>query len=178
MLDRVREAMFSTLHPWLDGARVLDLFAGTGSLGLEALSRGAEHVRFLERGARVAELLRRNVRELGLEERTLVMEHDALDPAGWGRDESWDVVILDPPYPILRDASSRVELLARIELLVHEHLAPDGVAVLHTPRRELSERDLSPRIARTVRTYGTNALWYLQERGEAGSPDGEPAGRG
>jgi len=173
MLDRVREAVFSTLHPWLDGARVLDLFAGTGSLGLEALSRGAAHARFLEKDARVAELLRGNVRELGLEEHTLVMEHDALDPAGWSRDEKWDVVLLDPPYPILRDVTSRAELLARVDLLAREHLAPDGVAVLHAPRRELSERDLPPGIARTVRIYGTNALWYLQERGEDDS-----AGRG
>jgi len=166
MLDRVREAMFSTLAPWLAGARVLDLFAGTGSLGLEALSRGAEHVRFVERGPGAAALLRGNVEELGFEERVLVLEHDALDPAIWG-DTPVDIAFLDPRYPMLRDLGRRGGLLRRVEELVRERLAPEGVAMLHAPRRELRDRDLPSNLARTVRIYGTNALWYLQARDEA-----------
>ena len=66
MLDRVREAMFSTLGPGIDGALALDLFAGSGSLGLEAISRGATLARFVEHDARVASLLARNAEELGV----------------------------------------------------------------------------------------------------------------
>ena len=71
MLDRVREAMFSTLGPWVEGANVLDLFAGTGSLGLEALSRGARHARMVENGRSMVRSLRESVFELDMEQRCI-----------------------------------------------------------------------------------------------------------
>jgi 16S rRNA G966 N2-methylase RsmD len=83
MLDRVREALFSTVQDWMDGARVLDLFAGSGSLGLEALSRGAEHARFVERSTPALAILRRNVQVLGVEDRARIVRGNALQPATW-----------------------------------------------------------------------------------------------
>src|SRR5262245_65361412 len=68
MLDRVREALFDTLRPWIEGAFVLDLFAGSGALGIEALSRGARRVRFVERAAGACRCLEANVSELGLDD--------------------------------------------------------------------------------------------------------------
>ena len=80
MLDRVREALFSTLVPRLPGAHVLDLFAGSGSLGIEALSRGVERARLVERDPRTVGVLERNVAQLGLAERVEVVQADALAP--------------------------------------------------------------------------------------------------
>jgi 16S rRNA (guanine966-N2)-methyltransferase len=165
MLDRVREALFSTLTPWLAGARVLDLFAGSGSLGLEALSRGAAHGRLVESHAAVLERLRANVEELGLTGRVELVRGDALAPASWGGPASADVVLFDPPYPMLDDPATRALLLGALARLVEDVLLPEGVAVLHAPAGKLARADL-PDVLVRERSYGTNALWYLQREEE------------
>ncbi len=170
MLDRVREALFSTLAPWLEGARVLDLFAGSGSLGLEAVSRGARAARLVESGPRQLALLRKNVSGLGVEERVLVVGGDALAPASWGEGERYDVVLLDPPYPLLREAESRRGLLDALHALVREAMAPDAVLVLHAPARALEPGELGGGLEIAERRYGTNAIWYVQQ---SESPDAE-----
>src|SRR5688572_30162808 len=75
--DQVRIALLDTLAPWLGGARLLDLFAGAGGVGLEALSRGAAHATFVERDARAVAALRRNIAALSLEGRARVLRADA-----------------------------------------------------------------------------------------------------
>jgi 16S rRNA (guanine966-N2)-methyltransferase len=105
--DRVREAVFSILGP-LGGARVLDLFAGSGALGIEALSRGARHATFVDRDARAIAAIRRNLAALELDSAT-VDRRDALTflKAATG---PWDLVFLDPPYD---DAPGSAEPLSR-----------------------------------------------------------------
>lgn len=100
--DRVRESMFnilaSRLGPVFDGLRVLDLFAGTGALGLEALSRGAAHVTFVETGAEARGLIRDHIEAFGAGGITKLLRRDATDlgvPGTFGR---FDLVFLDPPY--------------------------------------------------------------------------------
>jgi len=98
--DRTREAIFNVLGPGaVTDARVLDLYAGTGALGIEALSRGALEARFVEGNRAVARALRENLARLGLEERAAVLETDLARPA-WpaGADGAFDLVFLDPPY--------------------------------------------------------------------------------
>jgi 16S rRNA (guanine966-N2)-methyltransferase len=101
-LARVRESMFSRLSVRLDfdGLRVLDLFAGTGSLGIEALSRGAAHVTFVESARAAITALRRNLAALGFAARARVLKSDVLRGleilAGEGG--RFDLVLLDPPY--------------------------------------------------------------------------------
>lgn len=96
--DRVREAWMSILQPELEGARVADLFAGSGALGLEALSRGAERVVFVEQGRLSLEALRRNVKELGAEASTQVVRADAAKWAEALPRGAFDIVVADPPY--------------------------------------------------------------------------------
>jgi 16S rRNA (guanine966-N2)-methyltransferase len=158
MLDRVREALFSTLGNVIEDARVLDLFSGTGSLGLEALSRGASTVRFFERDRRALAALRENVENLGLDDACEVLATDALESAAWP--EQVDVALLDPPYPMLRDLRGRKRLLEGVGALFDTHLTPGGVLVLHTHPRDLRAKDLAPREAEQ-RTYGRTTLWYL-----------------
>ncbi|MEO1060086.1 MAG: 16S rRNA (guanine(966)-N(2))-methyltransferase RsmD [Actinomycetota bacterium] len=98
--DRVRQSLFNSLESRLDlgGAVVVDLFAGTGALGIEAWSRGADHVTFVERDRSALDALRRNLATLGIDrDRTRVV---AADAGRWrpGADESVDVVLADPPY--------------------------------------------------------------------------------
>lgn len=94
--DRVRQTVFDWLTPYLDGARVLDLFAGSGALGFEAASRGAAHVSFVENAKHSAQAIRDAARRLGLVD-VRVYEQDALNWLG-ATLETYDIVFLDPPY--------------------------------------------------------------------------------
>jgi len=98
--DRAREGLFSSLGELVEGARVLDLYAGTGALGIEALSRGAEHATFVERARRTAETIRDNLRRTRLGERATVRVSDALAALeGEGRaGRAYDLILADPPY--------------------------------------------------------------------------------
>ena len=101
--DRVRESVFNILSHGiedfsLDGARVIDLFAGTGALGLEALSRGASYCLFVEDAADARALIRRNVEAFGLTGETRIFRRDASDLGPAGNLGKYDIAFLDPPY--------------------------------------------------------------------------------
>jgi len=95
---RVREAWFNILQAAIPGARVLDLFAGSGALGLEALSRGAQTAEFVERAGPALEALRANIRTLGVADRAVVHRGDALRFAERLQPGRYDVAFADPPY--------------------------------------------------------------------------------
>jgi len=127
--DQVRIALMDTLAPWLPDANVLDLFAGAGGVGVEALSRGAAHATFVERDAKAIAALEANVRALGLESRAAVARGDVVRQlerlAGPGR--RFEIIFLDPPYAT--DDGARVlaalgdgALLAPGGLVVAQHL--------------------------------------------------------
>jgi len=108
--DRVRETLFNWLAPWIDGARVLDLCAGTGVLGLEALSRGAAHCVAVEREPALARAIATVAGDLGLADRLTVLAADAIT-ALQRPCERFDVVFLDPPYA----AAAWCDLAQRLE---------------------------------------------------------------
>ena len=137
---------------------VLDLFSGTGSIGLEALSRGAASVTFLERDARALRALNDNVEMLSVQDRVTVQRGDALAPQAWP--EQADLVLMDPPYPMLRDRAERPKLIAALRALYDGVLRAPGALVLHTHPRDLDPEDLAPLVA-TERVYGRTCLWYL-----------------
>ena len=127
--DQVRIALLDTLMPWLPEARVLDLFAGAGGVGLEALSRGAAHATFVERDVRAVQALRANVTTLGVERAARVFHGDVLRTLGTLRraGESFDVVFLDPPYDgdhvtATLDALGDAGLLTGGAVVVAQHL--------------------------------------------------------
>jgi len=121
--DRVREALFNALYSLdaLDGARGLDLFAGTGALGIEALSRGASHVVFVENNPKALEALEANLASTGFAKRATVHRGEALEVLGRLHDGT-DITFLDPPY----DYAEWSELLDRVvsELVVIESDRP------------------------------------------------------
>lgn len=121
--DRVRETVFNWLAPNLLGARVLDLFAGTGALGFEALSRGAAHAVLVERNAATARLLAKQRERLDA-----AAEIVCADAAGWLRqpaDAHFDVAFLDPPFASDLLATALPAVLARLK--------PGGIAYLEAP---------------------------------------------
>ncbi len=95
--DRVKEAMFSIIHFDIPGARVLDLFGGTGQLGIEALSRGAQSAVFVDAGEKACNLIKENLKRCKLEQQAKVVRSDYLEFLSRCR-EKFDIVLLDPPY--------------------------------------------------------------------------------
>lgn len=165
--DKVREALFSILGP-IEGLRVLDLFAGTGALGIEALSRGAAHVVFVERDSRMRAVLRSNLEVVagddGQTGRATVVAGDALDylRRAAARD-SFDLVLLDPPYA---DAERLAEPLSTG---LSPLLAPGARIVAECDRRApLALEDVSQDgshaalILLSERRYGDTLLRILQ----------------
>jgi 16S rRNA (guanine966-N2)-methyltransferase len=164
MLDRVRESLFATLQPWLEGALVLDLFAGSGALGIEALSRGARRVRFVERATGAFRCLERNVSALGLDQAVELVRSDALGAASWGERPA-DLVFLDPPYPLLEQGRTRRSLFRALEQLVRARLAPEGVLAYHAPQRAVLPGEFPADLVVRERVMGSNSLWYVQAAG-------------
>ena len=130
--DRVREALFSALahDPGLEGAAVLDLCAGSGALGLEALSRGAEHVLLVESDKRAVAVLRRNITAVGLPG-AHVRQAPVAAVLGTPADRPYDVLLADPPYA-MADEEVTGWLAAA---LANGWLAPDATVVVERPAR-------------------------------------------
>lgn len=159
--SRVREALFSTIQSWavdFDGVAVLDLFAGSGALGIELLSRGATRAVCVERDARAANVIRENVRELQID-RVTVVNDDTIRFLDSATDGPFDIVIADPPY-----AFSDTQIEQMLESLVVNNWLSD-VALVVVERSSRSQvRWPSDFSDIEHRTYGDTALWYGQYR--------------
>lgn len=160
--DRLRQTLFDILaHAYddaADGARVLDLFAGTGALGLEALSRGATYALFVEEGVEARGLIRRNVEALGLTGRTRIFRRDATALGPAGSVAPFDLVFADPPYG--RGLGER----AFASALAGGWLAPGALLVLE----EEAEADVKPvtglEMLETRIVAGSQILFYRRPR--------------
>jgi 16S rRNA (guanine966-N2)-methyltransferase len=152
----VRESLFSRLGN-VEGCRVLDLFAGSGALGIEAISRGAESLVSVDRAGRSVAAIERNLERLGVDDRARVMRSEArgalkrLGAAG----ERFDLVFLDPPY----DADAVLPaLLALVESGV---LGPEATVVVETAKRHPLE-PVDGLVLRDQRTYGDTVVSWLE----------------
>jgi 16S rRNA (guanine(966)-N(2))-methyltransferase RsmD len=152
--DRAREAAFNLIGP-VEGASVLDLFAGSGALGLEALSRGATTVVFVESDREACRTIDRNLDKLGLTGAT-VLRRDVLQAlaaeASAGR--RYDLVLVDPPYSMF--SSLQNSLSRHLPSVV----APDGLAVVETGAKE--EPALPSLALRTSRRYGAARITLFE----------------
>ena len=159
--DQVRIALMDTLTPWLTGARVLDLFAGAGGVGLEALSRGAAHATFVERDGRAVAALEANIRTLGVEGATRVLRLDVLRALARlaAEGQRFGIVFLDPPY----DADLTA---APLEALGGGHVtAPEALVIA----QHLTKRAPAPEIgalrAFRARRFGETTLTFFRAGG-------------
>jgi 16S rRNA (guanine966-N2)-methyltransferase len=168
--DRVREALFARLESLggLHGQRVLDVYAGTGALGIEAISRGASSVVFVDRAAGAIRVLQANLEKLGIADRAHVLRGDACRSLRWLAREGrrFELVFLDPPY-----ASQEVERATAA--LVNEGLLAEGArVVLETPKRHSPAPTAGFAVVDT-RSYGDTAISFLAvERDDSASGTG------
>ncbi len=165
MLDRVKEALFNIVRNQLPASRVLDLFAGTGSLGLEALSRGAARCVFVEQDARLVRLITENAEKCHLADRCELVQADVLTLPGVAPPEGAvpaDLVLVDPPYVMVEDPNERARLFGALEDLCGRWAGERALFVLHHsplpyaiwPGDRLVETD--------QRIYGRSQLTFLE----------------
>lgn len=178
----VKESVFNILRGHVEGHTVVDAFAGSGSMGLEAASRGAESVLCVEQNRQIAGLLRENIEMLGEGDRCRVLQSDALGAAALAQcPEPVHVVFFDPPYQLMTDPVRRERVLEQLGRFI-EKLDDEGYALLRTPsplRNDGSSRvgvgssDLSLRIPGALgpetHEYGSMAVHlYMRDSGASG----------
>jgi 16S rRNA (guanine966-N2)-methyltransferase len=168
--DRAREGLFATLTSMagsLAGARVLDLYAGSGAVGLEALSRGAGHVLLVEAGARAGRVIRENIAAIGLPGAEVITDRVervlARGPApGGGR---YDIVFADPPYALAdREVSAMLSALTE-----RDWLAPGALVIVERATRSGPVHWPEGYLPDRARRYGEATFWYgLRPKGGLG----------
>ncbi|CAN5815372.1 16S rRNA (guanine(966)-N(2))-methyltransferase RsmD [soil metagenome] len=160
--DRVREALFSTLGDRAVGARVLDLYAGSGALGIEALSRGAASAMFVEHDRRAAAVLRDNLATLDLVAAvyTSTVAQFVRRAGEDGEPAVYDLVVCDPPYQV-----SSQTVAQQLSVLAHRCLSPDAIMVVERARHGGAFAVADELLEVTdVRTYGDTVLYYVALR--------------
>ncbi len=165
MLDRVKVALFDTLADRVVGARFLDLFAGTGQVGIEALSRGAAHATFVENNARALRTLRENLASTGFLSRSTVVPADVFRFLARSPADAYDIVFLAPPqYQGL--------VLKAMEILDGWlGLSPNGLLIVQQDPKEPVPDNLAHLELVDKRRYGTTLLlFYAPRAGQASNP--------
>jgi pantetheine-phosphate adenylyltransferase len=169
LADRVKQSLFGALEPILPGAAVLDLCAGSGAAGIEALSRGAARAVFVERDADACRAIAENLRRTALTEAATVLRRDAAaalaDLAAAG--ETFDLVIVDPPYPAGELRAAILDLLAAPE----SPLKPTGEAIVTSHWREPPDSEIGLLRSTRVRRFGETAITFYRR-----DPVAAPAG--
>ena len=154
MSERVRSSMFNILGDKIKDAKVLDAFAGSGSLGLEALSRGASYATFIERDRAANAIINANISALDVDKEAIVVQIGLSTWIDKNSEKTFDVIFTDPPYNDLQ--LSTVSRLTKL-------LSPTGIMVLSYPGRG----EVPPEIGIVVvdnRSYGTAALAFYRQK--------------
>jgi 16S rRNA (guanine(966)-N(2))-methyltransferase RsmD len=153
--DKIRESLFNILHGEIEGAVFVDAYAGTGAVGIEALSRGARHAIFIEKDRAAVNLIRSNLAALGVEARARVIQGSAaLHLAGLQA----HIVFIDPPYPKEREYRAALEALEN---------TPPGLAVVQHSTRFALEDEYGPLHRTRLAKYGDNALSFFRKSATA-----------
>ena len=166
--DRVKESLFNVLHNYdIPHDRIVaDLFCGIGSLGLEALSRGAKKVTFVENNARVVEILNRNIAKAGFVAESKVIRANVLKigaAASPGRAKC-ELVFVDPPYKMTEDVGADSPLAGLLEL-VCEQVADEAIIVVRTHRRTNLLEEYGRLSTMDQRRWGTMVVTLLRLKG-------------
>jgi len=165
--DRIKESLFNVLRNYdlLAGARAADLFCGVGSLGLEALSRGAQFVTFVEKNAEVLAVLEKNIAKAGFAAQSRIVRASAFQvgaPVGRG-EARYDLVFVDPPYATTQDVGEKSSL-AELLTLLQNQVAAQGVVVVRTHRRAAPLEEYGSFHVVDRRQWGTMSIVLLQRK--------------
>jgi 16S rRNA (guanine966-N2)-methyltransferase len=153
--DRVKESLFNIIQAHVPGARVLDLFSGTGNLGLEALSRGAAEVLFVEKNPKSIAILEKNITKLRLEEPYKILQKDVLSFLKKYEGDPFDVIFADPPFT--EEMAHDVIMAADVSRV----FAPQTIMAIESARREKVEKSYSNLVMYDQREFGDKFLSFF-----------------
>lgn len=156
--DRVKESQFNILQGFIEGARVLDLFGGTGSLGLEALSRGAQELIIVEQNKKSIDIIRKNIEKLRVTEPVQIIQKDVLSYLNKYSGEPFDVIFADPPFT--EEMAHDVMQAAAKAPIFHS----GTVMTIESGRREKIEDDYGTIIRYDVREFGDKYLSFYKKK--------------
>jgi 16S rRNA (guanine(966)-N(2))-methyltransferase RsmD len=165
--DRVKESLFDVLwnYGFPEDKIAADLFCGVGSLGLEALSRGAEFVTFVEKDLKIVATLKKNIEKAGFAGESKVVRADAFKIGAPAAGQKYDLIFVDPPYAATRETKEGSPL-SKLLVLLAEQLSPDGVVAVRTEKRiELLKRYGLLKVMER-RQWGTMAVTMLKRSNE------------
>jgi len=159
--DRVKESIFNILRDEIEGKMVLDLFAGSGNLGIEALSRGAKKTIFVEKGRQALRIIQRNLTQFGFEERSEIIPKDANRAIGIlkQRGESFDLILMDPPYE--KGLIKRTLMKLDSNPIYHK----DSMLIVEHDRRENLPHTMNWNLFRD-RQFGDTLISFLTPLGD------------
>jgi 16S rRNA (guanine(966)-N(2))-methyltransferase RsmD len=164
-MDRVKEALFNIVGTGIQGASFLDLFAGTGSIGIEALSRGAERVLFIDRDRLAVRTIHENLTITQLAERAEVLRADAFVYLQRPNPEAFEYIYVAPP----QYKGMWKEVLLALDANP-AHIVPDGSVILQIDPSEREEVTLQTLQVYDERIYGNTLLWFFERPGGGESP--------
>ncbi|MBE6420923.1 MAG: 16S rRNA (guanine(966)-N(2))-methyltransferase RsmD [Elusimicrobium sp.] len=163
--DRIKQSLFDILRPRITGAIMLDLFAGTGNVSLEALSRGAMKTVMVDREPACIKNIHRNLAHLGFEDRAKVLRGDVLKPLDWvmpySDNEGYDIIFMGPPYRDINNKMLSFSEPALKNVAEARLLAPNGIVVLQTHKTEEFAVPDSLEIYR-VEKYGDTLVHFMR----------------
>lgn len=155
--DRVKESLFNMIQNHIEGARVLDLFSGTGNLGLEALSRGAAEVLFVEKNKKSIQILDKNLNKLKVDESYRIVQKDVLSFLKSYEGPAFDIIFADPPFT--EEMAHDVMLAAAHSKVFHE----ETLMMIESARREKIVDDYPPLVRYDVREFGDKFLSFYKK---------------
>jgi 16S rRNA (guanine966-N2)-methyltransferase len=164
IIDRVKESLFSVLckYDLPEGKIVADLFCGVGSLGLEALSRGAKSVTFVEKDPEIIATLKTNIEKAGFVDESKVVQADAFKIGATVNERSCDLVFVDPPYVDTAQVGDDSPLSGLLTMLINQ-LTPDGTVVVRTRKNIQLLEQYGQLHVIEQRHWGTMAVTILQK---------------
>ncbi|MDW7651048.1 MAG: 16S rRNA (guanine(966)-N(2))-methyltransferase RsmD [Bacillota bacterium] len=169
--DRIKESLFGILATRITGCRFLDVFAGNGGIGIEALSRGVDKCVFIEKNNHCVKIIKDNLMSAGFTEQSTVIASDAAVALSMlqKKTESFDVIFLDPPY-------HSPELAPALQIIARGLLTSDGLVIVEHHSRDTSWRDDAIWIAVREKKYGDTTLTFLVPAAAGGVADSPEEG--
>jgi len=159
-LDRVKESLFNILQNRIYASKILDLFAGSGAIGLELLSRGAKEAILCDNSYKAVQIIKENVIKTHFEDQTKIINNDYKNTLDMLKDEKFDIIFLDPPY------ESQFDIQAIKIIIDNDMLSKEGIIILETDN-EKEKKEMLDKLDINVydlRSYGRVSLFFLNRK--------------
>lgn len=159
-LDRIKESLFNILQNQIYDAKVLDLFAGSGALGLETLSRGAKEAVLCDKSNKAIKIIKENVKKTHFEKQTKIMDNDYKTALDLLKNEKFNIIFLDPPY------NSNFDIESLKIIIKNDILSKEGIIILETDHKEKTQDTLKNIDINVydLRNYGRVSLFFLNRK--------------